>query len=401
MASRKSPAPALETPGILPLPDALLEHHKTTLSGPISEWAKQNRIPPVLLLTGTSGCGKRNVGYWLAQWILCERGPFATAPALDHSEPDHSEMDMFGGSLGIEPTASEPAPTEKRLTPCGECPSCLRATHSTWVDFSEVLAENSDGEATTSGGTLKVDQFRELKSKLGFGAHQGAYRIILIPNADRMTVQAANSMLKLLEEPPRGWIFFLTASDPTLVLPTILSRCQQLRLKPLSTETIEQLLEADLALAKDPKRRQVCARLAQGSWSRALSLARDEAWDQRQTIFGFVQDPGSQLNALVDWAALAPANFDLLIDQLEQVAGELIRFSIAEDPSCYAWINSDGAGALSAHAQAMTRKPGGIESARHFWTERAERLARARREALAPLNRKILVQDLLIPWLRA
>src|SRR6185312_5189559 len=99
-----------------------------------------------------------------------------------------------------------------------------------------------------------------------FGSHEGSYRIFLIPNADRMTPQAANSVLKILEEPPRGWIFFLTASDPTLLLATVLSRCQQLKLRPMPLETIQELLSEAGILGEKQK---VAASLSQGSWGRA------------------------------------------------------------------------------------------------------------------------------------
>ena len=82
--------------------------------------------------------------------------------------------------------------------------------------LTEITAEIDSEEGVTSTGALKIDQFRRLKETAGYGAHEGSHRVILIPNADRMTTQAANSVLKILEEPPRGWVFILTASDPTL-----------------------------------------------------------------------------------------------------------------------------------------------------------------------------------------
>ena len=216
-----------------------------------------------------------------------------------------------------------------------------------------------------------------------------------------MTIQAANSVLKLLEEPPRGWVFFLTASDPTLVLPTILSRCQQLRLKPFQPHELEELLELS---GINPQRRKISAELAQGSWSKALALSDDETWEHRQNVFAFLKEPASQLAALVDWASQEPRRFDLLVDQLEQLTGELIRWSVSpatNNPESYAWINADGKSALAGHANAVTKRHGSQAQAREFWLERAERMARARQESLAPLNRKLLIQDLLLPWLEA
>ena len=168
----------------------------------MQEWTGQKRVPPVLLMTGTAGSGKRNLAYWLAQWILCEKNGFRqTSGAISQEESDPFTSSLFGDAPAI-PEATE-AVSSGEPGPCGQCSSCLRAIKGNWVDFTEVLPEDSDGESISTG-TLKVDQFRRIKQTLGFGAHEGAYRIILIPNADRMTVQAANSVLKLLEEPPLG-----------------------------------------------------------------------------------------------------------------------------------------------------------------------------------------------------
>ena len=379
---------------ILPVPQPVIAHHEKTLLPSMKEWVEQSRIPPVLLLTGTAGIGKRDIAYHLAQWILCERSGFSTSASASNSADEGESLfggDLFGAdtSLGGSAEAKETASAGRSLEPCGKCTSCQRALHGNWVDFKEILPEEE-------GGTLKIDQFRELKGSMGFGAHESGYRITLIPNADRMTPQAANSVLKLLEEPPRGWIFFLTASDPTLVLPTVLSRCQTIRLRPLNTETIQELLALD---SIDPRRRTICARLAHGSWAKALAMADDEVWEERKILFDFLKSPHECVNPLLDWATQNPSHFDLLLDQLENLTWDLIRSTLASPvPN---WVNEDGATALSAHAQAVIRAKGGRGEARNFWTARAERIATARQQSLAPLNRKLLVQDILLPWLEA
>lgn len=383
---------AQEAPQLLPLPSPVIEHHEAVLLGPMKEWLATKKIPPVLLLTGATGVGKRAIAHHLSQWLLCEKTGFAKAGG----DTDDQTPNMFGDLLG-EPRIQTPAETDEApLRPCGACVNCQRASHGTWVDFTEITPEDEGSE------TLKIDQFRNMKASAGFGAHQGAYRIFLIPNAERMTPQAANSVLKLLEEPPAGWIFFLTANDPTLLLPTIVSRCQRLRLKPFGREAMEELL----GLSGVPKdRRAVCARLAQGSWSRGLSLSEDEAWEQRKNLFAFLRNPSELVNPLIDWAASQPSHFELLLDQLEQICADLVRMSLSplaaspQGPEGFDWENRDGAKSLGDHVRAVTRKTGSIEAARAFWLERGERLARARQESLAPVNRKILLQDTLMPWL--
>jgi len=352
---------AAVTNGILPVPETVIKHHGESLFPLMREWLATRKIPPVLLFTGATGVGKRHIAYLIAQWILCERSGWKSPSSLETP------------------------------LPCGECSQCVRALKGSWVDFTEILPD-TDGETTSS--SLKVDQFRDLKASQGFGAHEGSYRIILIPNADRMTAQAANSMLKLLEEPPTGWIFFLTANDPTLILPTVLSRCQNLRLKPFTKDQLKTLLA--LSGAKSD-RLDICAELSCGSWGKALVLAGDEQWEQRRRVLDFISEPSSCVNELIEWAALEPRNYDLLVDQLEQLTLELLRWSIEGDK--YQWINSDGKLALSSHALKAVSERGSTASARAFWMDRAERLAKSRSESRAPLNRKLLVQDLLLPWL--
>jgi DNA polymerase III delta prime subunit len=389
------------TPDILPVTEPALDHHLKTLTGPMTEWLKTGHLPPVLLLSGLSGIGKRHVGYFLSQWIFCERVGFSKKNQEEEGDS------LFGGGLfggGSEESSNElgPAPSETvasaqtpLLRPCGECIQCQRALSGSWVDFTEITSESDAEEGSTASGTLKIDQFRRLKESAGYGAHEGSHRVILIPNADRMTPQAANSVLKILEEPPRGWIFMLTASDPTLVLPTVLSRCQSLKLKPMDASTIRLLLSEAGILGEKQK---VSALLSEGSWGRALALANDDVLEHRQIIFNFLERPQGVLGSLVDWAAQSPEIGGLLFDQLEMISLDLIRSSVTQN---YIWMNVDGAMALQNHSTLLIHRLGSIERARDFWIARSERIAQARREALAPLNRKLLIQDVLMPWLEA
>lgn len=329
------------------------------------EWQNRRQLPPVLLLTGQAGIGKRVIAYHLARWILCETAGF-----------------QYGDSLQA----------------CGKCASCQRILTGNEVNLTEITAE-SDGDSDYTSGPLKIEQFRKLKATAGFASETHRYRLILIPDADRMTVQAANSVLKLLEEPPKGWIFLLTAHDPTLLLPTIVSRCQTIRLKPFLTETLETLLEIE---GIEPKKRKVCAQLAQGSWSRAIAFTEDEVWKQRNVVFEFLEEPSAVLPSLVDWASQKPSQMELLIDLLEQLTSDLIRWSTSsfqQTPENFPWIHTDGRNSILIQIKKTIRRFGSLESAREFWFEQAQRLAQSRQESLTPVNKKLFIQDLLIPWL--
>lgn len=391
MASSR-PAPAPTGPRILPLAPALWEHHSQSLAPWMREWRDTHRLPPVLLLTGLEGVGKREVAYHLSQWILCERTGFGPAAAS-----------LFGDApslLDVAPSAESP------LQGCGECPACHRAIENAWVDFREIRSQQaSDDEETGNegagparAGSLKIDQFRELRATLGFGSHEGGYRITLITNAETLTPQAANSLLKLLEEPPRDWILLLTATDANLLLPTLVSRCQRVRLRPFPQESLEHVLTAQ---GVNPDRARDAARLAQGSWKRALQSGHDEFWEERRAVFRFLRDPAREVGGLLDWTAKQPRHLETLVSSLEQQALELLTWSTSPgDPALedFAWTCRDGAFDLVDHARLVTRRLGGRTAAREFWLERARRLGQARRELSTPMNRKILAQELLYSW---
>lgn len=406
-----------QTSPVLPIPASVARHHLETLRPWTESWRSQGRVPPVMLLTGIEGVGKRSIGYWLSQWLLCEHAGFSK-PQMSGSGPSGSPesdagADLFGGGLfGADPApAAEPAATSTPAVPtatdgpCGECRSCKKALQATWVDFREIGAgvgagdetDSDDDEGVTSSARekLKIDVFRDLKSQAGFGSHEGSFRIFLIRNAERMTPQAANSLLKLLEEPPASWIFILTASDSSLLLPTVVSRCQRIRLKPFGESTLSKVL-AEAGIPKD--RADLALSLAQGSWKKALTLAEDLHREKRESVQRFLENPPENLNPVLEWASAGVDSLALLLDLLEPMQLELLRrASVAT--SIEAVASRPLASFLTSHLKYVSFNLRTIDAARAFWMERSERLAKARHEITLPLNKKLLAQEILLPYL--
>jgi len=364
-----------ERPTPLPIAEELLRAH-SGVTDALEQWRESKRIPPVLLLTGPQGCGKRAIAYFIAQALQCERSGFFEAP---------ESGGLFGGGDSMFP---EPPKENKTGLPCGECASCLRAISGSPLDFTEVRVGEDEK-------TLGVDRFREIKEKQGFASYGGGAKIYLITDADRMTIAAANSVLKLLEEPPAGWVFLLTVADPSLLPSTVVSRCQMLRLRPLGGDVIAGLLRRE---ELPNERIAVVAKMAEGSLTRARELARDDAWEARGKILQFMGKPSTVYHPLIDYAANDSSNFRLLLDQFEQLLSDLIR--AAKIPG-ETYRNSDASRALEDHAKRCAARLGGNEKALAFWIERSERLFRMRREMTAPLNTKVLIQDFLSPWMDA
>jgi len=145
---------------------------------------------------------------------------------------------------------------------CGECRPCLKFLKGLHPDF-HILEP--------SGKSIKIEQIRNLEAKLQLHPVESKYRLILLPAAETLTREAANALLKSLEEPPPQTIFVLIAQTPESLLPTIVSRCQLLRFRPLPPSLIEKLLTS--RFDKLPEEAKGLALLCEGSIGRALRLS--------------------------------------------------------------------------------------------------------------------------------
>jgi len=168
-----------------------------------NDWSRlqelRKRPPHGLLFKGSKGIGKFDLAMQFAQSLLCER------------------------------------PNESGFA-CGQCPSCHWFSQGSHPDFrllqSEALSldgEESDDFRPASGKKpskqISVEQVRGLADFCGMSAHQGGRRVVVIHPAEAMNSNAANALLKNLEEPPHGLLFILVSHKPQQLLPTILSRC--------------------------------------------------------------------------------------------------------------------------------------------------------------------------------
>ena len=150
--------------------------------------------------------------------------------------------------------------------PCGRCRSCLKIAHGNHPDVRVIEAAN---------GTIKIDQMRTMQREVALSPHEGRWKVFIIRQMERATTEAANCLLKTLEEPPAQVILMLTASDIDQLLPTIISRCQVLNLRPPSVLLIQKALEERWGV--DPERARLLARLSGGRLGWAVRASEDEA----------------------------------------------------------------------------------------------------------------------------
>jgi DNA polymerase III subunit delta' len=151
--------------------------------------------------------------------------------------------------------------------PCGKCRDCRQIAAMQHPDLTIVQAE-------AEGGTLKVDQVREARRTLVLKPYQAKYRVALFLRFQEANDNAANALLKTLEEAPSYAVLILTADNPEQLLPTIVSRCEVLRLRPLKVEEVLKDLESR---GIESGRAKLIAHISGGRFGYAQRLLEDDS----------------------------------------------------------------------------------------------------------------------------
>ena len=257
------------------------------------------RLSHATLFSGESGIGKKTFARLLAQGLLC---------------------------------------SGNGDKPCGECRDCRRFLARTHPDalFPAPAAKEK---------TIKIDALREMIDALSRHSLEGGKRVILIENAERMTPQAQNCLLKTLEEADEGTYFLLTCDIESALLPTIRSRCRVIRMQPWKRERIEEALKSR-GIPQD--RARALSYYCEGSLGRALSMQEDSAyWQARETVkktflsIKSIRDIPGAAQRLKDQKDAG----DRLLDILEQeilalMHGKVLRQEDKSDDFPPAWENA-------------------------------------------------------------
>jgi len=178
---------------------------------------------------------------------------------------------LFSGPAGVGKTLSAltfaKALNCKKadIDSCDECSSCRKIEHHNHPDVRIIAPEND---------SIKIEQIRNLKREISYKLYEGRKKVWIIEEADKFGLAAANSILKILEEPPPQAVLILISQTKEGLLPTILSRCEIIRFFPLPLPEIEKIIAQ--RLPQDSDRIHILARLAQGRVEEALHLTKEE-----------------------------------------------------------------------------------------------------------------------------
>jgi DNA polymerase-3 subunit delta' len=232
---------------------------------------KKGHVPTAFLFTGVDGIGRQRMAIALGMALNC-----------------------------LNPVG---------VSACGKCASCSKVISGSHPDIVTVEPE---------GVFIKIDQVRDISRQLRFAPLEGGWRMVIINDAHAMNLEASNAMLKILEEPPKRTIFVLTASQTTDLLPTIVSRCQQIAFRPIPHEKVAQLLIDDQGLDRQTAR--MLAISTKGSLGKALStdVGKWKAW--RSSLFEQITTlSGETVQPLFAFAESVSGARDRLLDALEMI----------------------------------------------------------------------------------
>ena len=263
------------------------------------ELIQHNRLSHALLFLSKEGSGALSLALALAQYLTCEK-------ANPKSQTGKSNSSLFGD----EPVQSEIRNPKSEIDSCGVCPSCIKANQLIHPDihFSYPVVTKKSGTpplsvdyitewrefvklhpygnvydwlqfigAENKQGNITANECNDIIRKLSLKSFESEYKILIMWMPEYLGAEG-NKLLKLIEEPPPNTLFILVAENETLLLPTIVSRCQMIKIPMLETTDIEKaLIERNNTVAE--KARQVAA-TAEGNYREALQLLQhaEEDW---------------------------------------------------------------------------------------------------------------------------
>jgi len=182
----------------------------------------------------------------------------------------------------------------KKNDSCGSCASCIKIDKGSHPDVHWVSVDSGTVDAAESiSDSIKIEQVRQLKKEIYLKPFEAKIKTFIIDDADRLTLEAANALLKILEEPPADSLIILVTSKPQLLPETILSRCRSIKFSAFGKEELKGILQSDYGL--EPLLSHYLACFCEGRLGAALRLKETEPLlHKNQIIDYFASRGGSQ-----------------------------------------------------------------------------------------------------------
>ncbi len=269
----------------------------------LSVFLQKGTIPHALLFTGIEGIGKRATAMLFAMACNC-RGQDAGS----RSQKSGVRSQEAGGR-GQNAVANCQLPIAN--CPCKSCRKILSGNHPD-IHFIE-----------PSGAFIRIDQIRELCHTLSMKPYEAETRVVIISDAHLMNPEAANALLKVLEEPPERTVLILIAPQPSDLLPTVLSRCQHIRFySPFLSDEGRKKLENLLIETRGVKPHEAMniAIMANGSLSKAVAMSQKKWINRRYWLISVLDrllSGESGIAGMLAFAENLSKNKEILSDALE------------------------------------------------------------------------------------
>jgi len=299
----------------------------------------QGRLPHALLVIGAEGVGKQQLAKRLADALLCE----------------------------------SPRPDGRRCERCAGCGWLQAGTHP---DLLELAPEEA-------GKAIKVDQIRSLCAELAMTSHAGGNKVAIIQPADAMNTNAANSLLKTLEEPTDNTLLMLLTAVPGKLPATIRSRCQQLRLL-LPEPSVARRWLAENGVTDQVASR--CLQMAGGAPLKALELARSDLGELN----------AQRLNELCEVAAGRLDPVRLAADWLGTHESQTLRWWLEWLHDLLRWQLAGREPVDTTVARKLQKISESVDSRQVY--NLADALTTALNSLASGLNRQLILEDLLVSW---
>ena len=312
----------------------------------IATTVNQGRLPHALLLTGQPGVGKAGFADFLARLLLCEQ-------PLDGASP------------------------------CGRCPSCTLLNAGSHPDFRYVSYEINEKTGKLRDSII-VDQIRKLAADLSLKSHAGGYKVAVITPANAMNINAANSLLKTLEEPSDNTVLVLVSDQPGHLPATLRSRCQRFMIGVQDKAPVLEWLSAQV----DTPALETYLQLAGNAPLEALRLARLNALERRQKHFSELVDILEGRAAPLAVALAWSKDEDMqAVRWLRDWLMDLLKIRMTGETAAVRGRDMlDGLEALA----------GRLDSKLMF--AQLDRINRLLHMAGSSLNRQLMMEDILLAW---